>query len=297
MPQGRLRTAHQAEALAAVFPPLLAAAEKVASTVAQGVHGRRRSGQGESFWQFRRYQPGDQTARIDWRRSGKSDHVYVREHEWEAAQSVWLWRDGSRSMDYRSAAELPTKLDRASLLLLATASLLLRAGERTALLGSGATPATGSTVIHRIAHAIDPESGGDIHSDQSLPPYVPLPRYSGLLLIGDFLDPPEAVEAVAARFAGRGVRGHIVQVLDPAETALPFGGRVRFEGLESEGSALIPRVETIRDQYDARMNEQQEALANIARRHGWTYIVHRTDHPPQVPLLSLYMSVSEGTGR
>src|SRR5256714_10721107 len=85
----------RAEQAAAVLPPLLVAAERVAVTVAQGVHGRRRVGQGETFWQFRQYQPGDAAARIDWRESAKSQRLYVRETEWEAAQSVWLWRGGS----------------------------------------------------------------------------------------------------------------------------------------------------------------------------------------------------------
>ena len=103
------------------MPPLLVAAERVAATVAQGVHGRRRVGQGETFWQFRQYQPGDAASRIDWRESAKSQRLYVRETEWEAAQSVWLWRDASPSMDYSSAGisavRWPTKGERAELLL------------------------------------------------------------------------------------------------------------------------------------------------------------------------------------
>src|SRR5215472_8820812 len=97
-----LRLQHRAEQAAAALPPLLVAATRVAATVAQGVHGRRRVGQGETFWQFRQYQPGDSAQRIDWRESAKSQRLYVRETEWEAAQSVWLWRDASASMDYAS---------------------------------------------------------------------------------------------------------------------------------------------------------------------------------------------------
>ena len=75
----------RAEQAAATLPPLLVAAERVATTVAQGVHGRRRVGQGETFWQFRQYEPGDAATRIDWRESAKSQRLYVRETEWEAA--------------------------------------------------------------------------------------------------------------------------------------------------------------------------------------------------------------------
>ena len=111
----------RAEHLASRFPPLMVAAERVATTVAQGVHGRRRVGQGETFWQFRRYEPGDETGLIDWRQTAKSRHVFVRETEWEAAQSAWLWRDTSPSMDYSSSREVESKRSRADLLLLGLA--------------------------------------------------------------------------------------------------------------------------------------------------------------------------------
>ena len=99
--------ARRAEALAIRLPPLLIAAERVAATVAQGVHGRRREGQGDSFWQSRRYVAGDPLGRIDWRQSAKSgrpapDGWFVRETEWEAAQTICLWRDSSASMRWHS---------------------------------------------------------------------------------------------------------------------------------------------------------------------------------------------------
>src|SRR5262249_35252748 len=125
-----LRLRDEAETLAASLPPLLVEAERVASTVAQGVHGRRRVGTGETFWQFRRFQTGDQSSDVDWRRSARSQHLFVRETEWEAAQSVYLWRDGSPSMNYASSGA--TKLQRAGVLALALGILLVEAGERIA---------------------------------------------------------------------------------------------------------------------------------------------------------------------
>ena len=128
-----------AEALGARLPPLLIAADRVASTVAQGVHGRRRVGQGDSFWQFRRFVSGDPLARIDWRQSAKSgrgapEGWFIRETEWEAAQTVCLWRDASPSMRWRSRQVAVDKCDRANLLLLSLASLLLRGGERVMMM-------------------------------------------------------------------------------------------------------------------------------------------------------------------
>jgi uncharacterized protein (DUF58 family) len=282
---------HGAEQLAARLPPLLVEAERVATTVAQGVHGRRRVGTGETFWQFRQYQPGDAPQRIDWRETAKSQRVYIRETEWEAAQSVWLWRDASASMDWSSSKQLPTKRARADLLLVALAALLVRGGERVTLLGSGIPPSSGRVVIGRLAQIIDrAEATG------SLPEFEMLPRWSNTVFIGDLLSPVEEIRQMVSRFTARGVRGHLLQVLDPAEEDLPYDGRIRFEGIESADEILISRVETVRDDYATRLAAHREALAGIARGYGWTFLTHRTDRPPHLALLALYSALARAHG-
>ncbi len=285
---------HRAEEIAAGLPPLLVAAERVASTIAQGVHGRRRVGQGETFWQFRRYESTDSAQMIDWRQSAKTRHLFVRETEWEAAQSIWLWCDVSASMRYASADDLPEKRGRADLLVLALASLLVRAGEHIALLGDGSVPSSGRATLERVAHSVLDErrfkaaegGGGD------LPGFEPLPRHAHLVLIGDFLAPIEETNDLVRRFAGRGVNGHLLQVLDPAEETLPFRGRTRFEGLEGEGDVLVRRVESARAEYRARLGAHVDGLKSICRHVGWSFTRHHTHQPPETALLALYMIMS-----
>ncbi len=283
-------SARRAEQLAARLPPLLVAAERVAATVAQGVHGRRRVGQGDSFWQFRPFLAGDPVSRIDWRQSAKSDRTFVRETEWEAAQSVWLWRDASAGMRWRSSPRLPEKAERAELLLLALASLLLRGGERVALLGLGMRPVSGRAMIELLAQAV--ARRGDAGSVSALPPLAPLPAHARVVLIGDFLSPLADVQAAIGRLAAIPVRGHLLQVLDPAEEALPFRGRVRFEGLAREGAALIGKVEGIRSDYQARLAAHQDGLKAIAAAAGWSFATHRTDHTPEAALMGLYLALA-----
>ena len=81
----------RAESFSQKLPPLLVKAERVAATVMLGVHGRKRAGPGENFWAYRNYSFGDSTQRIDWHKSSKSDSVFIRENEWEAANTLWLW--------------------------------------------------------------------------------------------------------------------------------------------------------------------------------------------------------------
>ena len=285
---------HRAEQAGSALPPLLVAAERVAATVAQGIHGRRRVGQGETFWQFRQYQPGDAATRIDWRESAKSQRLYIRETEWEAAQSIWLWRDGSQSMDYSSAQYVaggswPTKRNRAELLLVALASLLVRGGERVTLLGSGLAPMSGRSALSRIVEIIErpgPATTG------GLPGFEPIPRAAQLAWIGDFLAPLDEINAAVAGFAGAGLKGHLLQIADPAEQDLPFAGRVRFEGVEESEALLVSRVETLRGDYAERYRAHCDGLAAIARGVGWTIGFHRTDRPPHLALLSLHAALS-----
>ena len=287
---------HQAEELAALLPPLMVAAERVAATVSQGVHVRRSVGQGETFWQFRRYGFGDSTQLIDWRQSAKSQPVYVRETEWEAAQSVWLWRDGSQSMAYRSTDGLVNKIERADILLLALASLLIRGGEHVALLGTGMTPSSGRGMLHRLWSMIEAQDRKAKTPPGSLPAFESLPRYGRVVLIGDFLSPLDEIHHSIATFANQGIRGHLVQVLDPAEETLPFSGRVRFDGMEDEGDILIGRVEAIREQYLDRLANHKQGMEALAKSFGWSHAVHHTDHSPEASLLALYLVLSQTTG-
>ena len=287
----------RAEETAAALPPLLIAAERIAATVAQGVHGRRRVGQGETFWQFRQYESGDAGGRIDWRESAKSQRLYVRETEWEAAQSVWLWRDISPSMDYSSAAyvaggDWPTKRARAELLLVALASLLVRGGERLSLLGSGVAPMSGRIALSRLVGLIEHDGPQTVAARAGLPAVEKLPRAAQLVLIGDFLSSLDDTRKAVAGFAASGIAGHLLQIVDPAEEDLPFDGRVRFEGIEETDDLVIGRVETIRAAYAGRFRQHREGLRDIVGAGGWSFSAHRTDRPPHMALLALHAALA-----
>jgi uncharacterized protein (DUF58 family) len=275
-----------AEQLGAALPPLLVEAERVAATVMPGLHGRRRAGPGEAFWQFRPYVPGDQANRIDWRQSGKSDRLFIRETEWEAAQTVALWHAAGPGMAWRSTQDLPSTALRAQVLLLALAALLLRGGERVRLFGLP-RPFAGRHALPAIADQLG----------QMTPrPEDPrIARHARAVLFGDFWEPLEQTRAAIAALAAQGVRGHLLQVLDPAEETLPYAGRVRFEGLGAGiAPALVPRVEAVREVYAERVARHRAALAALAQSAGWSFATHRTDHPPEAALLALHQALAPG---
>lgn len=288
-----LTTLQRSLEAAGTLPALMVAADRVAATVIQGVHGRRRVGQGDAFWQFRPYRSGDSATQVDWRQSARSRNLFVRETEWEAAASVWLWRDASPSMQYASLRNIDTKAVRAELITLAVASLLSDAGERVAVLGSGMRPISGRIAVRRLAETLHDEAKDGTRVLPSLPPLVPLPAHGTVVLVSDWLDPLDKIEAVIRHYASGGVRGHLVQVLDPAEEDLPFAGHVKFEGLEAEGQHTIRRVEAVRAAYGARLAAQRDGLQRLARPADWTVHHHRTDRPPQTILLALYLAMAD----
>lgn len=279
----------RAEHFAAFLPPLLVAAERVAATVEQGVHGRRRVGHGDAFWQFRRYSQGDSLTRIDWRQTAKRQAAFIRENEWEAAESVWLWRDPSPSMRWKSDLGMEQKDERGDLLLLALASLLLRGGERVALLGHPQRPDSGRMVLERIAERLIRSRFET--AEASLPPIQPLPRYAHVVLLGDFLYPVPEIAARLRQISDMGVKGTVLRLVDPAEEDFPYKGRTRFLGLEGEHPLLVPRAETMSDDWRATFAAHQQELAEVCRRLGWRHIRHRTDKGPQTALLALYQSL------
>lgn len=291
---GAIGLREQAEALSEAMPPLVTEAEHVASTIAQGVHGRRRTGMGETFWQYRRYREGDAASSVDWRHSARSSHLFVRETEREAAESIWIWRDGSASMDYASDFAPCSKKDRATVLALALSSLLVQGGESVAALGHGFAPAPGRAALRRMAHALidAPEDGNDEARSGSLPPAERIPRYAQVVLISDFLSPADEIIARMKAYAADGIRGHMIQVLDPAEEDLPFSGRTEFEGVEEELRLMVGRAQNLREAYHQRLEIHRNRIIEMARRVNFTFATHRTDRGPQTALLALYSALS-----
>lgn len=276
-----------AERISGALPPLLVEAQRLAITLAPGVHGRRRAGPGESFWQYRAAHPGDVLSSIDWRRSARSDRLFVRELEWEAAETVLFWCDRSLAMDYRSAASPRSKIERAKLLTLALSVLLTRGGERFGLVGTPAErPLTGERqLMNFAAHLLADEEN---RPEFGAAPVISLKKIGKLLFFSDFMGPREDVIPRVAEAAGQGVSGVLVQILDPAEEEFPFAGRMRFESMGKQYRHETDQALSLREAYLKRLAERRDELADLARRSGWQLLLHRTDESPRKALLALH---------
>jgi len=283
---------HNALELARRLPSLMITAKDIAASVLHGVHGRRRAGTGETFWQFRPFVTGESMAGVDWRRSARDDRLYIREREWEAAQTIWVWMDRSPSMAFVSATALAAKIDRAIVLGLAAADLLVRGGERVGV--PGLTRALASrNIVERLADAIINEARTTPPSE--LPPSEPLALRSQVLLISDFLNPPATIAATLSVIAARGARGHLIMIADPVEETFPFEGHTEFIDVDSPARFRAGRAEDYRAKYEVRLAAHREAVRRAASRQGWSFALHRTDKPASQALLHLAMQLGGGT--
>jgi uncharacterized protein (DUF58 family) len=273
-----------------MLPPLLAEAEMLAATVMLGEHGRRRAGLGDEFWQYRPAHAGDSARMIDWRRSARSDAHFVREREWQAAQSVTIWVDPARSMTFTGDKSRAPKSDRAKLLALALAVLLLRGGERVGLAGL-AHPRAGRAQLLRLAARLSGEDGSD---EYGAPETEGMVSHGRGVFLSDFLGDLSGIEAGLARAADRGVKGALIQVLDPAEEEFPFDGRTIFESMGGTMRHETQQAGELRTRYLARLAERKDRLAMLARAVGWHFTTHHTGHPAQSALLWGYLALQGG---
>ena len=278
-----------AEGLASTLPPLLAAAEHLAASVMLGEHGRRRVGQGDEFWQYRPSHAGDEARMIDWRRSARSeDALFVREKEWQAAQSVMLWMDAGRSMNFTSSKQLPQKAAVARRLALALTILLIRGGERVGLSNSGLPPRTGKLQLLRITNAL---AFDEDESDYAAPQLTGAPPRSRAVLVSDFMGDIAGVEHALTRAADRGIEGVLLQVLDPQEEAFPFDGRTIFQSIGGTLSHETMKAGDLRDRYLNRLADRKAELKALTRRTGWQFHTYHTDTPATAALLWLYTAL------
>ncbi len=284
-----VRHRHGATDLSRRLPAIMVAAQQIAASVTHGLHGRRQAGVGKSFWQFRPFVSGESAAAVDWRRSARDDRTYIREREWEVAQTVWLWIDRSPSMAFESTLASQSKLDRALTLGLAAADLLVRGGERVGL--HGLTRAFAArTVVDRLAEALVADERLAAPAEE-LPRPTPLPSRSRAILFSDFLAEPEAIARTITALSTNGAVGQLVMIVDPMEETFPFEGHVELLDSDTPARLRLGEARGLRETYIGKLTAHRAAITEAARSHGWALTIHRTDQPAAPALLALAMSL------
>jgi uncharacterized protein (DUF58 family) len=284
----------ESRTLAASLPRLVLEARRIAANVIHGLHGRRRAGAGETFWQYRRFVSGEPSQNVDWRRSARDDHLYVREQEWEAAHTVWLWPDRSPSMAFASRQSRDSKLERGLIVTFALAELLVAGGERVGIPGL-MNPTASSGVIDKMAQAM-------LHDDAdrlSLPPSFVPSALAEIVVLSDFWSPISEIRNMLAGLSASGAHGTLVQIVDPAEETFPYSGRIEFVEPEIGSVITAGRAEKWASDYIARVALHRDEIRSDTNKLDWLFSTHTTSRSAAELLLFLHsgMMVNKGSAR
>ena len=274
----------KAEELSNKIASLYVKADRIANTIWEGMHNRNKDGLGDNFWQFRKYEYGDPAHLIDWKKTAKSNETFIQEKELQTLQNFVIWRDTSRSMNFRSSESIDTKLYRANLFTLTLTIILSKSGENIVLNGLKTELLKGGNAVNFVSNQIN-EKVTD--SFKSSPNINEIKNNSDVILIGDFLNNINETEKTIKELSNRGINGIIIQILDPAERFFPYKGRINFNGLEGEKNILIGKAESVRNDYKKAIKIHIEKLEKLTTSYSWKYILDNSDQDASISLQNI----------
>lgn len=249
--------------------------------LSSGPHLQRRAGSGTEFWQYREYRDGDAAHTVDWRKSARSDTHYVREREWEKAQTVSLWLSNAPDMQFKHKKSAHSKYHYGAILTYIAAAKFLHAGERLSLLGSPIQNRQSAASLHELSAYLAHQDVTDKTTEQSA---LKTAQHSIPILLADFWDEPAALDKQLAALNAQNHTGLLIQIVDPAELSLPYKGRVLLDYIGEKSSDdlstskfTINKIENTRAEYCARIKDHCDAIAAVAAKQGYRSLCISTD--------------------
>ena len=226
------------------------------------------------FWQHRPYQTGDTPRQIDWRRSGRSDDLLVRQLQRHDDHGVSIWVDTGKNMTYCGPASATSKLATALIPTLATAGHL--SANVTKINWIDITnPSVGiddlaTIYLNQTNHTPHPRADH-------------FPKQQAAFIVTDGWQDLDTLTTWLTNIHARTGNTTIMLVTDPAEHSLPYSGRARFFW-DNTQTDLIENIDDIRADYQQRINAQILAIQNLCHAQGITLIRHQSDHPTTASL-------------
>lgn len=259
-------------------------AKQVVEGFLLGLHRSPHRGFSAEFAEHRAYQPGDDLRFLDWRMYARSDRFYVKQFHEETNLRAYLLLDVSKSMDWSSEPELPTKLWYAKQLAAALALIITRQGDTVGL-----------SVFHdRIVHSVGTRGGRRQWYDilrrlQALEVGTStvahralravarkLPKPGLVILISDLLVEPQETIRTLQYLRHRGHEVMVFHLIDPGERELPPAGEARFVDPET-GEDLRVNAAHLREAYRTAVEEAMEEWVRGLRPQGVDYAALSTD--------------------
>ena len=251
---------------------------KRVSTAYSGGRKSLRFGHGVSPVGYREYRKGDDFKLVDWKVYGRTEKLYIREHEEEQSLVVHVLLDGSGSMGYDG------KFAYASQLAAGIAFLAAMENEKYAIslfckkLYPGEPKRGRRNLFRAIGELDDTIPRGGTNLKQSADQFESQFKTTSLVvLISDFLT--ERAEVLSSIYRLSGHELIVIQVLSPEEAELSFAGDVKFVDLETNQSLVTRITEGERLQYLKKIEDHNASIREACARVGADYFIFRTDRP------------------
>lgn len=251
----------------------------VRKRVSTAYTGARRSvkvGRGISPVGYREYRKGDDFKFVDWKVYGRTEKLYVREHEEERSLAVHLLLDASSSMGFGE------KFAFASMVSAGFAYMAIKENEKFSISKFGEMLELGETRggrrnLFRAIEDLDrtAPSGGTDFKRTTEQFDLSIRSTSLVVVISDFLDDVESIIAGIYKLSVHDLI--LIQILDPAEADLDFEGDLRFIDMEAKRSVMTRVTPKVKEEYVAKMNEHDARIRETCNAVGADFFTYTTD--------------------
>jgi uncharacterized protein (DUF58 family) len=252
-----------------------------------GIHRSPYHGFSAEFLEYRRYQQGESTRMIDWRKYAKSDTTVVRLFEDETNLYAYMLLDTSASMDFASKG-LATKYEYARILCASLAWILVRQRDAVGFATFDEAvrrflpPRSTNVQLRTIIAEIDrTRPTGATRCGTAIDQLAQRLHKRGLcILITDLLDDPETIERGLRHLRFKRQDVLVLWVRDPLERSFAHESPLRIRDMESGARVdLDPHVAAAT--YGAGMRDHQRRLERACRNLQVDLVEVGTDEPFQ----------------
>jgi uncharacterized protein (DUF58 family) len=280
----------------AVLSRLLALPLHARQAMVGSVSGKHRSpvrGSSIEFAQYRKYVPGDDTRRLDWRMWGRSDRYYIKEFEADTNLRLCLIVDASGSMKF--GKEGATRLDYAKRIAGSLAYLAAEQGDAVGLRSMNAKQTReipskrGASHLGLVLDALaELHPIGETRIVESLHEAAEtLPQRALVVIVSDLFVQPADLKPALQHLRFRKHDVSVFHLLDQQEIDFEFDRPARFVDLEG-GEAILADPSDITRQYREAVRQYLTDIDDLVRTTGIDY--HRvTMHEPYADVLAKFL--------
>lgn len=259
--------------------------------------GRHRSphhGSSVEFAEYRKYVPGDDTRRLDWKAFARSDRFYIKEYEADTNLRAIFVVDASGSMDFESTGE--TKFEYARRIAASLAYLLVNQGDAAGLsicaekLQLEIPPARRAAQLERIFLTLESTApSGETGLAEALHTIASkAPRRSFVVILSDLLTDPPPLANALRHLQQQKHDVSVFHLMDPAEIHFDLERPHRFVDMENNNS-IVAEPELIAEEYQIALEAFLQSVRRECAEARCDYRLVTTDTPIE-PLLRQFLT-------